>query len=125
MEYLKVRGLHTLKTINPKEFHYPSLSYYKGLETDYWDRPEVLQVQSSEPYGKPRIMVYYNDSHVNAEEIRAEVDLWNADPKKYWNLEFIRLYEEQCAKLEQRLVDDAKLLKQSKKKLKKLQGKVA
>jgi len=124
VKYLQIRGLHTLTKIDPKGFHYPTLSYYKGHETDLWDRPEVLQVASSEPYGRPRIMVYYKDNHDNAEEIRAEVDLWNSDPEKYWNLEFIRLYTEQCDKLEQRLIDDAKLLKQSRKKLKKLQEKV-
>lgn len=124
MKYLKVRGLHNLDNIDIKTFHYPLTSYYLG-HVDGCDRDEVIHVASSETYGQPRIQLYYANNYDNAEEIRAESDLWDTDPEKYWNLEFIRLYEEQCAKLEQSLIDDSKLLKKSKKSLKKLQGKVA
>jgi hypothetical protein len=120
MNYLKVRGLHNLDKIDLKTFNYPRITIYVGHDTDGWDRPEVIHSYSCVPYGEKPIQLYYASNHDHAREIRAEVDQWNTDPKKYWEMEFTRLYELECEVLEQRIADDKKRIKKAKKMLKKL-----
>lgn len=126
MKYLKLRSAHYLDNIDLKTFSYPKMSSYKGK--DSWDHQPYISAETWENYAPNTRQVYfeeYKDLDAIYPELRAEVDLWNTDPKKYWTEELIRLHELRITQLELNIAKEKDILKRTKKTLKKLQEKDA
>jgi hypothetical protein len=120
VKYLKINP-HDLSRIDLKTFTYPRITYYKGLDRDGWDSMRnILEVWMPVPYGEKKITLYWKESHANSEEVTAEADLWNRDPKKYWTEAMISACEEKSASIESEIENRKQDLKRVKKMLKKL-----
>ncbi|WP_411721695.1 hypothetical protein [Mycetocola sp.] len=120
MKYLKLNP-HDLSRIDLKTFTYPRITYFKGLDRDGWDSMRnVLHVWMPVPYGERSINLYFKESHENCDEVTAEADLWNSDPKKYWADALIRATDDECSSIEAEIESRKKNLKRLKKMQKKL-----
>ena len=122
MKYLKAQT-YQLQRLLDKDFTFPKVTVHAGTERNGRNETEeIISVYAVLPYGEPKLGLYYQEGHANSDEIRAEVGLWNTDPKKYWIGEMARLYVEATEALEEYVAKEKERLKDHKKRLKKIQG---
>ena len=123
MKYLKAQS-YQLQRLLHKDFTFPRITVHVGSERNGWNEPEdIISVYACLSYGEPKLGLLYQSGHENVDEIRAEVDLWNTDPRKFWIGEIARLYVEANEALEEYVVREKERLKALKKRLKKIQEK--